>query len=169
MNKRTFGFIGLGLFVALVLFFVFVFVLSVPDSCKTRRFLEAFSHPLFLVEKRSALFANYDIGKYKKVSAEYPLSPAKFKAIKKEKAVNPFECARNMLVVKFDDSSAEWCFEDGPNIDGRPDKVDGYKFANLPKKVQKKLLKKFKKARKHLTKGLEKDIGIRFKVEKPEN
>lgn len=169
MNKRTLGFIGLGLFVTLVLILVFVSVFSVPDSCKTRRFLEAFSHPLFLVEKRSALFANYDIGKYKKVSAEYPLSPAKFKAIKKEKAVNPFECAKNMLVVKFDDSSAKWCFEDGPNIDGRPDKVDGYKFANLPKKVQKKLLKKFRKARKYLTKRLEKDIGIHFKVEKPKN
>jgi len=73
------------------------------------------------------------------------------------------------LVIKFDDSSAKWCFEDGPNIDGRPDKVDGYKFANLPWKVQKKLLKKFRKARKHLIKGLEKEIGIRFKVEKPKN
>ena len=169
MNKKTFGFIMFGLIGALALFFAFTLFFSVSDSCKTERFLEAFGHPLFLVEKRSALFANYDVGKYGKVSAEYLLSPAKFKAIKKEKEVNPFECINNMLVIKFDDSSAKWCFEDGPNIDGRPDKVDGYKFANLPWKVQRKLLKKFRKARKHLTKGLEKEIGIRFKVEKPKN
>ena len=169
MNKKLFLHIGLVVLFVIAVIVIVVLIFGNSDSCKTKRFQKAFGHPLFLSQKRSALFASYDIGKYKKVSAEYPLSSAKFKAVEKEEAVDPFECAKNMLVVKFDDSSAKWCFEDGPNIDGRPDEVDGYKFANLPKKVQKKLLKKFRKARKYLIKGLEKDIAIHFKVKKPKN
>lgn len=128
------------------------------------RFLRAFGHPLFLSEKHSAFFVECSLGKYRRVSAEYPLSPTKFGAVKKEEAIDPFECARNMLTIKFSDLSASWCFEDGPQIDGRPDRVDGYKFSNLPYKIQKKLLKKYTKTVKYLTKELEEKIAIRFKV-----
>ena len=170
MNRKNFLKIGLPVLFGIVVIVIGVLIFGGSDYYEMKRFQKAFGHPLFLSEKHNALFASYDIGKYKKVSAEYPLSSAKFKAVEKEEAVEPFECAKNMLVVKFDDCSGKWCFEDGwPVMDGRPDKVDGYKFANIPKKVQKKLLKKFRKARKYLIKRLEKDIAIHFKVKKPKN
>lgn len=164
LNRRMFIFGGLGL-VAAVITLILIFSSSGPCM---GRFLKAFGHPLFLVKERNAFFVKYDLASDRIVSAEYKLSPAKVQAVEKEEeTADPFKCATNTLIIKFADRSGRWSFADGPEIDGRPDWVDGYKFAHLPKRVQEKLLTKFRKAVKYLTKELEREIGIHFKVEKP--